>query len=285
MPQSGARHNWPFISKGLIKDMTAQDDGKMNDFSPFEQITDGRSGRWLITCDHATNRVPDDLGADLGLPHADMTRHIAYDIGTKGVTIALARLLDSPAILTDFSRLVIDPNRGEIDPTLVMKLYDGTIIPANRHVDDVEIARRLETYYRPYHDAYEALASARDDVVICAIHSFTPQLKARPRRPWQIGILSHYDKRLTDPLIKALEASDALQAEAEKIGERLCIGDNEPYIGHFPGDAIDTHAIKHGRLNVLIELRSDLIETPEAQQHWAALLAPILAQTLKDNDL
>lgn len=265
--------------------MTAQDDGKMNDFSPFQRFNADHKGRWLITCDHATNHIPDDFGGDLGLPHADMSRHIAYDIGTKGVTIELARLLDSPAILTDYSRLVIDPNRGEIDPTLVMQLYDGTIIPANRHIDDAEIARRIETYYRPYHDAYEALACAREDVVICAIHSFTPQLKARPPRPWQIGILSHYDKRLTDPLIKALETSDALHAEAAKIGERLCIGDNEPYIGHFPGDSIDTHALKHGRLNVLVELRSDLIETPEAQKHWAALLAPILAKTLTENNL
>ncbi|WP_436799291.1 N-formylglutamate amidohydrolase [Pacificibacter marinus] len=265
--------------------MTAQDDGKMNDFSPFQQITEQRTGRWLITCDHATNRIPSEIQVDLGLPHADLSRHIAYDIGAQGFTLELARLLNSPAILSDFSRLVIDPNRGEIDPTLVMQLYDGTIIPANRHIDAAEIARRLDTYYRPYHNAYEALASKREDVAICAIHSFTPQLKARPRRPWQIGILSHYDKRLTAPLIKALETSKTLQAEAEKLGERLTIGDNEPYIGHFPGDAIDTHAIKHGRLNVLIELRSDLIETTDDQRRWAGLLAPILAQTLKDTGL
>lgn len=285
MPQSEARHNWPFILKGLIRDMTAQDDGKMNDFSPFQQITEQRTGRWLITCDHATNRIPSEIQVDLGLPHADLSRHIAYDIGAQGFTLELARLLNSPAILSDFSRLVIDPNRGEIDPTLVMQLYDGTIIPANRHIDAAEIARRLDTYYRPYHNAYEALASKREDVAICAIHSFTPQLKARPRRPWQIGILSHYDKRLTAPLIKALETSKTLQAEAGKLGERLTIGDNEPYIGHFPGDGIDTHAIKHGRLNVLIELRSDLIETTDNQRRWAGLLAPILAQTLKDTGL
>lgn len=285
MPQSCARHNWPFILKGLITDMTAQDDGKMNDFSPFQQITEQRTGRWLITCDHATNRIPNDIQADLGLLHADLSRHIAYDIGARGFSLELARLLNSPVLLSDFSRLVIDPNRGEADPTLVMQLYDGTIIPANRSIDAAEIARRLDVYYRPYHEAYETLASRRDDVAICAIHSFTPQLKARPRRPWQIGILSHYDKRLSAPLIKALEASKALQAEAEKHGERLTIGDNEPYIGHFPGDAIDTHAIKHGRLNVLIELRSDLIETADDQCRWAGLLAPILAQTLKDTGL
>ncbi len=253
--------------------------------APFCIDGETRTGRWLITCDHATNRVPAEIGGDLGLPAHDMSRHIAYDIGALGVSRALAEQLDSPMIHTDFSRLVIDPNRGEDDPTLVMKLYDGTIIPANRYADAEEVARRLDLFHRPYHDAYEALCARRDDVVICALHSFTPQLKGRPRRPWQIGILSAYDKRFTAPLIAALETSDTLKAEAEKLGERLVIGDNEPYDGHLPGDAIDRHALHHGRLNVLIEIRSDLIATPEQQAHWAALLAPILAHTLDDTGL
>lgn len=260
--------------------MTAHDEGKMTIPNAFNIIGGEKTGRWLVTCDHATNRVPAEFMHDLGLPSHDMERHIAYDIGAKGVTLALADLLDSPAILTDFSRLVIDPNRGEDDPTLLMKLYDGSLIPANRHADDAETQRRLDTYYRPYHAAYETLAARRDDTVICAIHSFTPQLKARPRRPWQIGILSAYDKRLSAPLIEALKASKALKAEAEKIGELLEIGDNDPYSGHFPGDCIDVHALKHGRLNVLIEVRSDLIRTPQAQARWAGLLAPILIETL-----
>lgn len=254
----------------------------MTDYSAFEIIGGARAGRWLLTCDHATNRVPPEFGGDLGIPQADMDRHIAYDVGARGVTLALSELLDSAAILSDFSRLVIDPNRGADDPTLVRKIYDGSIIPANRDADAAEIARRIATYYRPYHDAYERLASERDarDVAICAIHSFTPQLKGRPRRPWQIGILSAYDKRLTDPLIAALRASPELAAEADALGERLTIGDNDPYDGTLKGDAIDTHALHHGRLNVLIELRSDLIETDADQTKWAALLAPILRDTL-----
>ena len=75
---------------------------------------------------------PEVAGGDLGLPPEEMARHIAYDIGARGRDVELARLLDAPALLTRFSRLVIDPNRGEDDPTLVMRLYDGTIIPANR---------------------------------------------------------------------------------------------------------------------------------------------------------
>ena len=81
-----------------------------------------RPGRWLITCDHARNAVPGWLGGDLGLPPADMARHIAWDVGAWGVAQALAAALDSPCIGAAFSRLVIDPNRGLDDPTLVMKL-------------------------------------------------------------------------------------------------------------------------------------------------------------------
>jgi len=232
-----------------------------------------RKGRWLVTCDHASNRVPDWVGGgDLGLPQADMARHIAWDVGAAGVASELGRLLDSPVILSDFSRLVIDPNRGEDDPTLVMKLYDGTIIPANRHAGAEEVERRLDRLYRPYHAAYARLAALRPDRVILAVHSFTPALRGRPPRPWHVGVLySHLDDRLSKPLIARL------QAETD-----LCIGDNEPYSGHLPGDAIDSHALRPGRHNTLVEVRNDLIQTPDQQAFWAARLAPILQETLKD---
>ncbi|MFC3181312.1 N-formylglutamate amidohydrolase [Cypionkella sinensis] len=229
-----------------------------------------RPGRWLVTCDHATNRVPDDLGGSLGISEADMARHIAYDVGALGLARALGEALDSPVIASDFSRLVIDPNRGEDDPTLVMKLYDGTIIPANRHVDAAETERRLNTLYRPYHAAYARLAARQPDTVILAIHSFTPCLKGRPPRPWHVGVLySHLDERFSKPLIARLHAETD-----------LCIGDNEPYAGHLPGDAIDKHALQRGRHNTLIELRNDLIGTEAEQKAWAQRLAPILTEVL-----
>jgi predicted N-formylglutamate amidohydrolase len=234
-------------------------------------IGEGRPGRWLVTCDHATNRVPEWVGGgDLGIGAADMARHIAFDPGAAGLAVALAERLDSPAILSDFSRLVIDPNRGEDDPTLVMKLYDGTIIPANRHAGPDEVERRLERLYRPYHDAYAALAARRPDTVIVAIHSFTPCLRGRAPRPWHVGVLhSPLDQRLSRRLI------DILRADG-----RFCIGDNEPYSGHLPGDAIDRHALRAGRPNTLIELRNDLIADAEAQAAWAAILSAALERAL-----
>lgn len=237
----------------------------------YQIIGKDRPGRWLVTCDHASNRVPDWVGGgSLGIAPADMARHIAWDVGAAGVTRALAMALDSPAILSDFSRLVIDPNRGEDDPTLVMRLYDGTIIPANRAIDAAGVAERLERLYRPYHTAYARLAARRADTVIVAVHSFTPCLKGRAPRPWHIGVLhSHLDTRFSLPLIARL------RAEAD-----LCVGDNEPYSGHLPGDAIDRHALGPGRHNTLIEIRNDLIATEAQQQAWAARLAPILREVL-----
>lgn len=230
--------------------------------------------RWLVTCDHASNRVPDWVGGgDLGLPAADMGRHIAYDIGAAGLTRALADALQAPAILSDFSRLVIDPNRGEDDPTLMMRLYDGTIIPANRHADAAHVEERLAQLYRPYHAAYADLAARRADTVICAVHSFTPQLRGRPPRPWEVGILYAGDTRLAGPLLEACRA------------QGWCVGDNEPYSGHLPGDAVDRHALQHGRPNVLIELRNDLIADAAGQALWAARLAPILEQVLAQSGL
>lgn len=242
----------------------------------YEVLGETRNSRWLLTCDHASNRVPEWInGGDLGICAEDMSRHIAYDVGAAGVTEALAEVMDAPAVLSRFSRLVIDPNRGEDDPTLLMRLYDGTIIPANRNADRDDLELRLNRLYRPYHAAYAALAAAREDRVICAVHSFTPQLRGRPPRPWQIGILhSHLDTWLAELLI------DRLRQETD-----LCVGDNEPYNGHLPGDAIDRHALKAGRPNVLIEIRNDLIQTPEDQQAWAQRLAPILNEVLEASGL
>ncbi len=242
---------------------------------PFHIFGQDRPARWLITCDHASNNVPPEVnGGDLGLSDEDMARHIAWDPGAAGVSVALAEMLDAPAILGNFSRLVIDPNRGEDDPTLIMQLYDGTIIPANRHIDDAERERRLEAYYRPYHRAVERLAARQDNTVFVAIHSYTRALRGRAERPWHIGILYGKDSRLALPLLRRLEAE----------GD-LCVGENEPYGGHLDGDSVDRHAIQTGRANVLIEIRNDLIRTDAEQYAWARRLAPILQEVLEGSGL
>lgn len=248
-----------------------KDDTAMTDRA-FWTEGEHRPSRWLITCDHATNRVPDWVGGGtLGIAAADMARHIAYDVGAAGLASALARLMDAPAVFSDFSRLVIDPNRGEDDPTLLMRLYDGTVIPANKTADAAERARRLERLHRPYHRALAGLANRHPARCICAIHSFTPQLRGRPPRPWQVGILySHKDARLGPAMVAACR------------DEGWITGENQPYDGHLDGDSIDRHALAQGRPNLLIEVRNDLIAAPEGQEAWAARLAPVIARVLED---
>ncbi|SEK57359.1 Predicted N-formylglutamate amidohydrolase [Roseovarius nanhaiticus] len=240
-------------------------------------VIDGadRGGRWAVLCDHASNEVPDFVnGGCLGVAPDDMARHIAYDPGAEGVSRALGAMLDGPAILSRFSRLVIDPNRGEEDPTLIMQLYDGTIIPGNRGISDIDAGERLRRCHRPYHDAVAQMAAARRAPVLVSVHSFTPQLRGRPPRPWQIGVLYSTDTRLARPLLARLRAEPDLS-----------VGDNQPYTGHLPGDTIARHGIEHARPNVLIELRNDLIATEAQQKAWAARLAPILIETLADANL
>ncbi|MBU2962035.1 N-formylglutamate amidohydrolase [Citreicella sp. C3M06] len=241
-------------------------------YTPCTIEGEDRKSRFLVTCDHATNTVPPDLGGSLGLPEADMARHIAYDIGALGTARALAQALDAPLVASNFSRLVIDPNRGEDDPTLLMRLYDGSIIPGNRHADAGEKARRLDAYWHPYHAAIERMAAGRHDIALIAVHSFTPQLRGRGPRPWHVGILHAWDSRLSDPLIAQLSAEPDLGPER--------VGRNQPYPGHLPGDAVHRHALRHGRNNTLLELRSDLIAEPEAQQAWGRRLAPHLQAAL-----
>lgn len=238
---------------------------------------EGRSAA-LLLCDHATNLVPPDVaGGDLGLPPAEMGRHIAYDVGARGVTLALARLLDAQAILTRFSRLVIDPNRGEDDPTLVMRLYDGTIVPANRRIGEAEVLRRLARYHRPYHDAIDAVLDARAEVgrdaALVAIHSFTPQLRGRPPRPWHVGVLWKRDARLPRPLLARLRAEPD-----------LCVGENQPYAGQLEGDTMSRHGMRRGLRHVLIEIRQDLIGTEAGQNLWAERLAPMLHDAIAETE-
>ena len=146
-----------------------------------EIVTGAQSAPTLFICDHASNALPPAYGT-LGLPAEQFARHIAWDIGAADVTRALAARFDAPAVLSRYSRLLIDPNRGADDPTLVMRISDGALIPGNASIDDTEIRKRTEAYWRPYREAIAAQIDAMTRVpVIVSIHSFTPVWRGVPR--------------------------------------------------------------------------------------------------------
>ncbi len=247
-------------------------------FQPVEFIEGPLDAGVAILCDHASNALPPAYG-DLGLPPGAFARHIAYDIGAAWLARRLAKLLDAPAVLSTFSRLLIDPNRGGDDPTLVMRISDGAIVPGNARLDEAEIARRRDLYWRPYRqaciDLVERMSASGRAPAVLSIHSFTPAWRGR-LRPWKVGVLWDMDPRLPKPLLEALASEPDLQPADEAVG------DNEPYDGALAGDTIDEVATARGLANALIEIRQDLIATEPDATAWAArlarLIAPILAR-------
>jgi predicted N-formylglutamate amidohydrolase len=241
---------------------------------PFEHIPEPSGSRAgvLLVCDHAANAVPDGYGT-LGLGPELLATHIAYDIGAAAVTRDLAVRFTSGAILGRWSRLLIDLNRGPDDPTLVMKLSDGSIIPGNRDAGPDEIARRLRDFHAPYHAAIAAgIARIEADgrvPALISIHSFTPVWKGCKRK-WDAAVLSDRDRRLADPLIA-------------RLGEAgFAVGDNEPYSGALEGDTLNRHGTRRGLPHVLIEIRQDRIGNPDHARAFAARLEPILRAALAD---
>jgi predicted N-formylglutamate amidohydrolase len=228
----------------------------------------------ILLCDHAGNAFPPGYGT-LGLPPEQLQRHIAYDIGAAEVTRRIAASLGIPAILTRYSRLLIDPNRGDDDPTLIMRLSDGAIVPGNRRLDAAERERRIRLYYEPYHRAIDrvidrCLASGTTPMLL-SMHSFTESWKTTPR-PWHVGVLwDKVDGRFALPMLEALHAEGG-----------LIVGDNEPYTGVLVGDCMWQHGAQRGLATALIEIRQDLIRDAAGQAGWAARFCRIVEKILAD---
>jgi predicted N-formylglutamate amidohydrolase len=238
----------------------------------FEVIEARTPSSLVLACDHASAFIPAAYDR-LGLCDVQLSRHIAYDIGAADVVRALAEQLGCAAVLSNFSRLLIDPNRGEDDPTLIMKISDGAIVAGNARLTAQDRQERLERFYRPYHAALagkmDAVALGGHVPVLFSIHSFTPCWKGF-MRPWHAAVLWDLDPRLAGPLLEALRG----------FGD-LCVGDNEPYDGALMGDTLWQHATRFGRAGALLEIRQDLIDTPEKAQEWAARLAPVVLDILR----
>lgn len=247
-----------------------------NTFSPFEIVDGDPASGIIFLCDHARNNLPEEYG-DLGLPASAFERHIAYDIGAEALTRKLAKRLDAPLIHSCFSRLLIDPNRGEDDPTIVMRLSDGTIVPGNHPISDKEIRGRINRFYAPYHRAITEVidASLERNVnpIIFSVHSFTPGWKS-VQRMWDAAMLWDADPRLPRFMIEGLQKDP-----------QLTIGDNEPYDGCLRNDTMYKHATKRGLAQGLLEVRQDLISETAGVELWADRIAPLLEAANQQADM
>jgi predicted N-formylglutamate amidohydrolase len=230
--------------------------------SPVDVTNVEGIGAFVIVCEHASNAVPPEYG-DLGLHAAALQSHIAWDPGALGVARHLSELLDAPLLAQRFSRLLYDCNRPPEAPSAIPAVSEIYRIPGNEGLSAKARRERADRFYHPFK---AALSQAIDDrpvpPAIVTIHSFTPIYEGVSRQV-EIGILHDDDTRLADAVLAAACA-----------GGGLVVRRNEPY---GPQDGVThtlrEHALPRRLLNVMIEIRNDLIATAENQAAMAERLS------------
>ena len=247
------------------------------DAPPYFRHNEAGRACLLIVADHAGRYFPAAMNR-LGLAEWVVDRHVAWDIGSDELARCLADRLDAPAILAGFSRLLIDPNRQLHDATSVIEVSDGIAIPGNQGLSEADKARRVQSFFQPYHDAIAARLDAFEAEgkvpAMLSVHTCTPVF-SEVVRPWHIGIMWDRDPRIAVPMMESLRRTDG-----------VCIGDNEPYSGRHPHDfTIDFHAERRGLPHVGIEVRQDLVSDTEGARHWAGVLGDALKGVLDDPQL
>jgi predicted N-formylglutamate amidohydrolase len=236
----------------------------------FEVAPGNGSSPFLITCDHAGRRIPRMLG-DLGLPEAELSRHIAWDLGAFQVARELANALGAFLITQTYSRLVIDCNRHPEVPTSIPVISENTEIPGNQALSEEAKARRVRDVFAPYHERIvrelDRRAAANQPTVLVAMHSFTPIFKGVPRA-WHVGMLYNRDTRLAHALLERLRSDP-----------ELVVGDNEPYSVTDTSDyGIPVYGERRSIPHIEIEIRQDLLLEEAGQKAWAKRFAELLPE-------
>ncbi|WP_223449150.1 N-formylglutamate amidohydrolase [Pseudomonas sp. BF-R-19] len=221
----------------------------------------------ILVCEHASAYIPAEL-ADLGLSDEAAKEHIAWDIGALALAESLSKALGATLISANYSRLLIDLNRPlEASDSIPARseIYD---ITGNQHLDEATRQYRQECLYTPFHRKLSELIGARlameREVRIIGVHSFTPLYHGQPRAI-EVGILFDRAHDYAQKLIRGLAAHD------------LKVAANVPYeINALEDMTVPFHGDQRGINAVLIEVRNDLLQKPEAVQSWSDYLAPLL---------
>ncbi|EBA09229.1 N-formylglutamate amidohydrolase [Sagittula stellata] len=224
----------------------------------------GRGGVLLI-CEHASAEIPARFG-DLGLTAEARVSHAAWDPGARDLAVVLSAALDAPMVAGAVSRLVYDCNRPPEAPGAMPARSEVFDVPGNAGLTEMQKAERVEMVYRPFHAAVAArLDEAR---AVVTVHSFTPVFHGA-KRDTEIGLLHDSDARLVDLMLP--------HAPKGRVVHR-----NRPY---GPEDGVThtlkTHALYRGLPNVMIEVRNDLLTTPEDIRTVARDLMSMLTPALE----
>jgi len=235
---------------------------------PVVLLNEGGQADIVLLCEHASNHLPLEYRG-LGLPSEQLLRHIAWDIGAAAVTRALSRLLDAPAFLGSYSRLLIDLNRPLNAHDSIPASSEGLAVPGNTDLDAVEKSRRIAAIFKPFHERVTAHLDERAAVArptrLVSIHSFTPVFFG-VSRAWDAGVLFDQAEAFGADVIARLRSPS------------LLIDANVPYKTDRLGDyAIPIHGDDRGTPAIMIEIRNVLIDGPDRVREWADRLATALS--------
>lgn len=216
----------------------------------------------VLACEHASNRIPAALDG-LGLDEAGQVSHAAWDIGARDLSLALSERLDAVFVASCVSRLVHDCNRPLGAPGAIPPRSEVIDVPGNQGLSAEDRVRREQEVHGPFHKMLGDVLAQRDvPPVLVTIHSFTPVFHGQPRAV-ELGILHGADDRLARGLLKVMQAETGLVSDL-----------NAPY---GPEDGVlytlERHALSAGHLNVMIEVRNDLLRAQDQIQRMADLLA------------
>jgi len=196
----------------------------------------------------------------------DLTRHIAWDIGTETVVRTLCAEFGCAGQVAAVSRLVIDLNRVLTMDTLIPPDSDGTAIPGNQTIDDAEWQSRVDRYYTPYHDNIGRALDAMGFGLGISIHSFTPQLAGQDPRALEIGLLFKVDE----------PSAARFKANLAAIQPDWRVAYNEPYSAYDLNHTVDEHVSARSLPHLGIEINQALIDNDAKAEKVAKILAEAL---------
>ena len=232
---------------------------------------DGTS-EFLLVCEHASNNFPDTFGT-LGLSKAERGAHIAWDPGALGLARGLAQRLDAALVFATVSRLIYDLNRPPHAPGAMPANSEIYAIPGNAAISAQDRVTRTEAVYLGFHTALHREVARRMVLgrppVIVTVHSFTP-IYFGQHRDVEFGVIHDADPSLAKSVVDEARAQTTLRTEL-----------NQPYSA---ADSV-THTLRlqatpYGLLNVMLEVRNDLLATPAAENEIADKLTPVLRAAL-----
>ena len=226
----------------------------------------------VFICDHASNYIPRKY-RKLGISNSDLQSHIAFDIGAKNLTINLAKKLKQSYYLSNFSRLLIDPNRKETDRELITVKSFGVEIPKNLNISLQEREHRINFFYNFYHKNLENFVKKKINkykkVFVVSVHSFTKNSE-NFNRGIEVGLLWNKSMDLLLPIQRNLKDN------------KIHFGRNYPYSGFHYNNTIDRLCMNFYLKNITIEIRNDLICDQKGIKKYVKLMSNIFKEFLNE---